>query len=161
MGQGCNSCTRSPGLPSYPPETPQPLTTPVREVGQGPRSRVNGEPGSQKREMEGPGWKTSRCCISLHDLHVHVTPRGGVNGSVSATRFQKQVLSLQRLPKAGELSPTFAIHVIKYPIQTQPRSTFLQERPALTHTPFLQTPRSPHVATRIPALPAPDVRGGL
>ena len=42
VGQGCNSCTWFPGLSSCPPKTPQPLTTPVREVGEGPKAEWTG-----------------------------------------------------------------------------------------------------------------------
>ena len=79
-------------LPTQDPTAPH---HPSQRGRRGAQSRVNREPGSQKREMGGPRWRTSRCLISLHDLHAHVTLLGGVNGSVSATSFQKQVLSLE------------------------------------------------------------------
>lgn len=90
------------------------------------------------------------------------SPTCGISGWVCLSRsFQKQVLSLQRLPRAGQLSPPLQSMRLKITRRVlSPGSTFLPGETSPHPQPFPEDTQRPHMATRISALLDPDVSTG-
>lgn len=100
---GYNSSALFPAVPFRPPETWHILAGCGHRGGRGARSTAAGEEHSDRNVKSGPGRKIPLCLTCLLECHPPATLLGAVARSALTTCFQKQVLSPQRLPKAGQL----------------------------------------------------------